>query len=187
MAEGEISIRLMSMAEAPLAAAILESSVRALWRGHLSEAVIEGVVRANTAAEIVKRGERQEDYLAWLDGRAAGYLGLKRNEIGILFIAADAVGKGVGRALSEFADRCLRRRGHKTAVVYASPTALGFYEKQGFRRTGQNVSFEVGPGAFIPAVFMEKDLWPQAGAAPPGPAAADSAQSLAPPRPVPAY
>ena len=154
----EITIRLMTDVEAPLAAEVLASSVRTLWRGHFSDAVIEGVVRGNSPEEIRRRSERQEDYLAWVDGRAVGYLGLKRNEIGLLFIRAEAVGQGVGRALCAFADRCLRRRGHKTAVVYASPNALGFYEKQGFRRTGQNVSFEVAPNAFIPAVFMEKDL-----------------------------
>jgi ribosomal protein S18 acetylase RimI-like enzyme len=62
-------------------------------------------------------------------------------------------GKGIGRVLMQFAENIARDRGYKKMVMHARKTAMGFYEKLGYRKTG-NEFMEVT----IPHYIMEKDL-----------------------------
>ena len=62
-------------------------------------------------------------------------------------------GKGVGRAILQFAENIARDRGYKKMTMHARKTALGFYEKLGYTAIGQEF-IEVS----IPHYLMEKDL-----------------------------
>jgi len=65
----------------------------------------------------------------------------------------DLQGKGIGRALMNFAENLARDRGYKTLTMHARKNALGFYEKMGYK---------VASGEFtevtIPHFVMEKKL-----------------------------
>jgi predicted GNAT family N-acyltransferase len=62
-------------------------------------------------------------------------------------------GKGIGRVLMQFAENIARDRGFKKMIMHARKTATGFYEKLGYKRTG-NEFLEVT----IPHYVMEKSL-----------------------------
>ena len=62
-------------------------------------------------------------------------------------------GKGIGRALMQFAENISRDRGFKKITMHARTTAVGFYEKQGYDAVGDQ--FEE---VTIPHVIMEKSL-----------------------------
>ena len=62
-------------------------------------------------------------------------------------------GKGVGRVLMQFAENIARDRGFKTLIMHARTTALGFYEKLGYKIKGDE--FEE---VTIPHYVMEKEL-----------------------------
>lgn len=62
-------------------------------------------------------------------------------------------GKGVGRALMIFAENIARDLGYKKLCMHARSTAVGFYQKLGYRVSG-NEFIEVT----IPHFIMEKDL-----------------------------
>jgi ribosomal protein S18 acetylase RimI-like enzyme len=62
-------------------------------------------------------------------------------------------GKGIGRALMQFAENIARDRGFQKITMHARKTAVGFYEKLGYRITGQE--FEE---VTIPHYIMEKML-----------------------------
>jgi predicted GNAT family N-acyltransferase len=62
-------------------------------------------------------------------------------------------GKGMGRAIMQFAENISRDRGYKTIAMHARKTAIGFYEKLGYRTHGQEFT-EVT----IPHFEMLKDL-----------------------------
>ncbi len=62
-------------------------------------------------------------------------------------------GKGIGKALMIFAENIARDLGYKTLVMHARKTAIGFYEKLGYRATGGEF-LEVT----IPHYSMEKSL-----------------------------
>jgi len=62
-------------------------------------------------------------------------------------------GKGIGRALMQFAENIARDRGFHKITMHARKTAVGFYEKLGYRISGQE--FEE---VTIPHYVMEKLL-----------------------------
>ena len=65
----------------------------------------------------------------------------------------DLQGKGVGRALMQFAENLARDRGYKRITMHARKNALGFYEKMGYRTIGEEFA-EIT----IPHYIMEKEL-----------------------------
>lgn len=65
----------------------------------------------------------------------------------------DLQGKGVGRALMQFAENLARDRGYNKISMHARKNAVGFYEKVGYKISGDEF-MEVT----IPHYVMEKDL-----------------------------
>ena len=45
----------------------------------------------------------------------------------------DLQGKGIGRALMNFAENLARDRGYKILSMHARKNAIGFYEKMGYK------------------------------------------------------
>lgn len=62
-------------------------------------------------------------------------------------------GKGIGRALMQFAENIARDRGFRKMTMHARQTAVGFYEKLGYQVSGDQFE-EVS----IPHFIMEKAL-----------------------------
>jgi GNAT superfamily N-acetyltransferase len=62
-------------------------------------------------------------------------------------------GKGVGRALMNFAENIARDRGYKIVKMHARNNSIGFYEKVGYKKKGDEF-LEVT----IPHYVMEKQL-----------------------------
>ena len=65
----------------------------------------------------------------------------------------DLQGKGIGRALMNFAENIARDRGYKTMRMNARKNSIGFYEKMGYKVTSDEFT-EVT----IPHYVMEKQL-----------------------------
>jgi ribosomal protein S18 acetylase RimI-like enzyme len=65
----------------------------------------------------------------------------------------DLQGKGIGRALMQFAENLARDRGYKVLTMHARKNAIGFYEKMGYQVKGEEFH-EVT----IPHFIMEKRL-----------------------------
>lgn len=68
-------------------------------------------------------------------------------------VVNDVQGKGIGRALMQFAENLARDRGYKRITMHARKNAVGFYEKVGYRKKGKE--FEE---ITIPHYVMEKEL-----------------------------
>jgi GNAT superfamily N-acetyltransferase len=101
-----------------------------------------------------------EDILigAFEDDKMLGCCMLIETEPGTVRLRQMAVlknlqGKGIGRALMQFAENIARDRGYRKITMHARKTATGFYEKLGYVVSG---------GEFIevtlPHVVMEKRL-----------------------------
>ncbi len=65
----------------------------------------------------------------------------------------DLQGKGIGRAIMHFAENIARDRGYRILSMHARKNAIGFYEKMGYKVTGDEFT-EVT----IPHYVMEKKL-----------------------------
>lgn len=105
--------------------------------------------------------QREKDDLhvaATLEGRVVGTVLLRRVDAGTwrlmrMAVADDAQGRGVGRRLVDEAERLLRARGVDVVMMHARGTAVGFYEKCGYRTVGGPF-----PEQGIPHIRMEKHL-----------------------------
>lgn len=62
-------------------------------------------------------------------------------------------GKGIGKAILQFAENIARDKGFKKMIMHARNTAIGFYEKLGYQTIGEEF-IEVT----IPHYTMEKKL-----------------------------
>ena len=68
-------------------------------------------------------------------------------------VSSGLQGKGLGRVMMQFAENVARDRGFKKISMHARKTAIGFYEKLGYRLNGNEFT-EVT----IPHFEMIKDL-----------------------------
>ena len=68
-------------------------------------------------------------------------------------VVNDVQGKGIGRALMQFAENLARDRGYKRITMHARKTAVGFYEKHGYKVTSDEYE-EIT----VPHYTMEKEL-----------------------------
>jgi predicted GNAT family N-acyltransferase len=96
--------------------------------------------------------------VAYEDERMLGCCMLVEEEPGTvrlrqMAVVNDVQGKGIGRALMQFAENLARDRGYKRITMHARKNALGFYEKMGYKKKGEE--FEE---ITIPHYVMEKEL-----------------------------
>jgi ribosomal protein S18 acetylase RimI-like enzyme len=105
--------------------------------------------------------EQEKDNIliaAFEEDRMLGCCMLVEEQPGIIRLRQMAVlnvlqGKGIGRALMNFAENIARDRGYKKVRMHARSNAVGFYEKVGYKRKGDQF-IEIT----IPHYIMEKDL-----------------------------
>jgi len=95
---------------------------------------------------------------AFEDERILGCCMLVEERTGVarlrqMAVLNDLQGKGIGRALMNFAENIARDRGYKIICMHARANAVGFYEKVGYRVSGDQF-LEVT----IPHFLMEKQL-----------------------------
>ncbi len=95
---------------------------------------------------------------AFDDGRILGCCILKPEGDGLIRLRQMAVrnnlqGKGVGQQIMRFAELVARDKGYRKLTMHARDTAIGFYEKQGYKKIGEGF-LEVT----IPHHKMEKFL-----------------------------
>jgi len=95
---------------------------------------------------------------AFEDGNILGCAMLVREKSDVVKLRQMAVlnyvqGKGIGRALMQFAENLARDHGYKILTMHARKHAVGFYEKMGYKVKG-NEFLEVS----IPHYEMEKQL-----------------------------
>lgn len=83
-----------------------------------------------------------ENYVFEQDGQVAGFISLVGERVCALFVAPEAQGKGIGKALLEHAKVL---KGRLSLKVYRdNKKATLFYEKSGFRVAGEEVDEYTG-------------------------------------------
>jgi ribosomal protein S18 acetylase RimI-like enzyme len=116
---------------------------RPAWRS--ADEIAEGDRRA-LAGELDSPSDDNGLFVAWLDRQPAGCLlmwtledyfsGERHAHISVIAVTRAAEGRGVGRALMEYAERWARERGHTRltlSVFESNQRAQTLYERAGFQ------------------------------------------------------
>jgi len=88
-----------------------------------------------------------------VDTRVDGFHGVRNGELVWMFVAPDAIGRGIGRTLLLDACAVARAAGNEVLRIEADPHAAAFYEHLGARRVGEVASASIA-GRVLPLYEM---------------------------------
>ena len=89
-------------------------------------------------------------------GRIIGFAAFKEAEIYGLYVAPEAVRRGVGSALLDAAEAAMRLNGVTLVQFRSTLTALSFYQRHGYVRGDDAIARMAGVD--VPCVWMSKNL-----------------------------
>jgi phosphinothricin acetyltransferase len=157
----------------------------AIYAPHVEGSPVSFEERAPDVAEMAARIERYGASHAWLvaerEGRVVGYAyATAFNERSAyrwsasvsVYVAEDARGAGVGRALYEALFDRLRERGFRMAcagITLPNEASVGLHESLGFEQTGLNREIGWKEGAWRDVGWFQLELAPAGEGPPPEP------------------
>ncbi len=133
------------------------SALREVNSRDYPDEVIEMLAGGNSPEKILGKAEKRLVLVAEEDGEVVGTASLKRDGgVQSVFVRLDRAGEGIGSALMKRVEEEARERGVEELVVPASLTAVDFYRKLGFRKSGEKLAENKGVSFWI--VVMKKKL-----------------------------
>jgi L-amino acid N-acyltransferase YncA len=149
----------------------------AIYAPHVEGSAVSFEERAPDAAEMAARIERYGARHAWLiaerDGEAVGYAyatafnerpAYRWSASVSAYVAEDARGQGVGRALYEALFERLRERGFRMAcagITLPNEASVGLHERLGFELVGVNREIGWKHGAWRDVGWYQLELAPR--------------------------
>jgi ribosomal protein S18 acetylase RimI-like enzyme len=147
----------MGSGDAERVSEVIVSAIRASFAGYYSDEVTEALISGNTPDAVRGHAPKQMDFVYERGGRIAAMIGIKKNEIGHLFVDPAGGRRGIGRRLVDFAVAHMLARRYADLFVLSSLNAVGFYERCGFVREREG-SFDVRPGLPLAYVRLSKEI-----------------------------
>ena len=111
--------------------------------------IIEKARLDNTPSKIIKKSRENIVYVAVKDKKIMGTATLAGNKVEAVYVHPRYHSLGVGKKLMEKLEEQARTKGYTKLILYASITAVGFYEKLKYKKIkkvsdgpyGENVYF----------------------------------------------
>ena len=124
----------------------------------LRDEILRKPLGLNFSEEELEKEKNNMHMAAYEDDQMLGCCMLVEEDPGTvrlrqMAVVNDVQGKGIGRALMQFAENLARDRGYKRITMHARKNAIGFYEKMGYKKFGDEF-MEIT----IPHIVMEKEL-----------------------------
>ncbi|HSC21713.1 MAG TPA: GNAT family N-acetyltransferase [Solirubrobacterales bacterium] len=157
----------------------------AIYAPHVEESPVSFEERAPDAGEMAARIERYGAGHAWLvaerEGKVSGYAyatafnerpAYRWSTSVSVYVAEEARGEGVGRALYEALFDRLHERGFRMAcagITLPNEASVGLHERLGFELVGVNREIGWKQGAWRDVGWYQLELSPAAPGAPPEP------------------
>jgi putative acetyltransferase len=158
------AIRRARAEDAPVLASLSRAAIEESAAEHYTAAQRAVWARRRTTAAHARYIEATTVVVAEVDGAVAGFAsvaldavdGLVPGEVDQLFVAPQAGGRGVGRALLAEVERIARAAGIATLVTHASWRARPVFARYGYRQT--EVETVTVDGEELTRARMTKDL-----------------------------
>jgi putative acetyltransferase len=133
---GAVVHRPATLDDARLLFEVRRRSILALAPPAMSIADAEAWAGKVTLARMEQKLRELEIWIAEREGVIAGWGGIRCDCLEALYTAPEYAGQGVGAALLDRLEGMIRERGFEVVRADASPNALGFYLRRGYRVTG---------------------------------------------------
>lgn len=129
-----IPIRRATLDDAPAIAALIQRTLRVSNAADYSVAEIGHVLALFTPGRVATRIERQDVFVAEIDGEIAATVGYEGGQLWALFVAPERQRLGLGSLLVRHIEDHARQHGDRQLGLSASLTGVDFYERLGYRR-----------------------------------------------------
>lgn len=125
---------------------------------HLRDEILRKPLGLDFSSEELEKEKEHMHMAAYEDERILGCCMLVKEDpetvrLRQMAVVNDVQGKGIGRALMQFAENLARDRGYRRITMHARKNAVGFYERMGYKKIGDEF-MEIT----IPHIVMEKEL-----------------------------
>ena len=98
------------------------------------KSVIVRLSKYNTPSKLIERSRGRDVYVVVDGDRILGTAGLENNYVFSVFVDPTYHGKGIGQMLMTHIERAAGKRGMDKLTLASSLTAVGFYEKLGYKK-----------------------------------------------------
>jgi putative acetyltransferase len=133
---GAAPLRLATPNDAPRLFEVRRRSILELAPPGISSEAAEAWAGRLTLAGMERKLRELEIWIAEPEGMTAGWGAIHGDILEGLYTAPDYAGQGVGAALLQMLEELMRVRGVEAVRAEASPNAVGFYLRRGYRITG---------------------------------------------------
>jgi len=149
-------VRKFSKEDARKASYLLRKVQREYMIQYYPKRIVEDFYKRNSPAQVIKKAETRDTFVAVEGKRILGINALDGNEIRQYYVNPRYHKKGVGKALMRNIEKIAQRKHIRKLIVKSSINAEGFYKKMGFKRIRK--IFDVRGKLRIPEILMEKKL-----------------------------
>ena len=137
---GAVVHRPATLGDAALLFEVRRRSILALAPPVMSIADAEAWAGRLTLSGMEQKLRDLEIWMAEREGAVAGWGGIRDDTLEALYTAPEYAGQGVGAALLDRLEGLMRERGVAAVHAEASPNALNFYLRRGYRVTSPQTS-----------------------------------------------
>lgn len=134
----DITTRLATLEDIPEMVGLMHKVIREVNAQDYSSTTIDRYIEY-VSEEIVQEAMlNKADYYLLESEDIIGVGGIDREKgyIRQMFISSEHQGEGLGRRIIETLEDEARKRGHTTITLYSTLTAVGFYERMGYKQVG---------------------------------------------------
>jgi len=128
--------RLASLDDAVVLFEVRRRSILELAPPVMSVAAAEAWAGQFALAGMERKLRELEIWIAELDSVVTGWGAIRGDTLEALYTAPEHAGQGIGAALLGLLEGLMQKRGVNAVRAEASPNALSFYQRRGYRVTG---------------------------------------------------
>jgi ribosomal protein S18 acetylase RimI-like enzyme len=108
--------------------------------GYSIEETNQLCIQRGSVEVIATQKQKCQFFVAEIDGKAEGMVSIANNIITKLYVATESHGKGIGKALFDFAVKYISDQEYDEISLGAFPSSAGFYKAMGMEQVGEKVS-----------------------------------------------
>ncbi len=148
-----VLIRSYATSDAAAVSDVIRTTIRVSNAADYSAEMLQPLINYFTPAKVQQLSQERACLVAEQAGKLVGTAALDADKVVTFFVHPNYQGIGVGSALLAALEAAAKARQQVQLTVEASLTGVGFYERRGYRRCGDELI-----GTAIPRVPMGKEL-----------------------------